>query len=66
MSLRSSARGQLSPEALALVRYSLTVLWQMPQLLAMALLDRPASYLRRNTSLIFLIESLLFAMSPLS
>ena len=44
---------------------TVTVLWQMLQLLAMALLDRPASYLRRNTSLIFLIESLLFAMSPL-
>jgi len=38
----------------------------MPQLLAMALLDKPASHLRRNTSLIDLLDSLLFAMPPLS
>ena len=55
----------VQPAFLARLKYRFTVLWQMLQLLAMARLESFASCLRRNTSLIFLMDNLLFAMSHL-
>jgi len=62
-SSRSAGRGQLSPAALARCRYSLTVLWEMEQLRAMARFFSPHSHFRRRTSRILRMVNLSWVTS---
>ncbi|MEM3486203.1 MAG: hypothetical protein QXI12_11350 [Candidatus Methanomethyliaceae archaeon] len=52
----------MSPAAWARCRYSLTVLWEMPQLRAMARLLRRHSHFKRRTSLILRMVNLSWAI----
>jgi hypothetical protein len=55
--------GQLNPAAWAWVRYSLIVLGETEQLLAVARCDSPASYFNRRISSILRMDNLAWAMS---
>src|SRR5271169_1264189 len=61
VSSESSERGQERPAFSARSRYSLIVVRPTPQLWAACRADRPLAQQRRNTSLIFLMDNLVFA-----
>ena len=60
--LYHAASGQLIPAALALIKYSATVVRETWQLLAISLTLRPWLYFRRRTSLTLCMGNLLFAI----